>query len=128
MRRRRVIYSLPDKLFEIRILCVVCACSVFPFVHGAIYARLEECLGGRVCPGRDKLVELVDISVQITPNKGRFVVGFTSAELELFGDQKDAFFVSYETDEWLEMRKLEKWTYFLPRPPAALDPHPHTLE
>lgn len=93
-------YSLPDKLFEFRVSDIISTCSVLALIHGAVHASFEECACGPVrllC--HEKLVEFVNIAIQITPHKGGLLLIFsrTRSELELLADKEDLLFIGWNT-------------------------------
>lgn len=91
-------FLLPDELFELRVLNVIGTCFVLALIHGAVHASFEECARGLVrllC--HEKLVEFIDIAIQITPHERGFLWGFswTGSELELLADEEDLFLVGW---------------------------------
>lgn len=93
-----VAYSLPDKLFELRVSDIISTCSVLALIHGAVHASFEECARGLVCLlCHEKLVKFVNIAIEITPHKGSllWIFSWTRSELELFADKEDLLFVGW---------------------------------
>ena len=86
--------ALPNEFSQLGVGGIVRALLVLAFVHGTVHAGLEERAGWLIGPGSDELVQLVFVSVEITPYKGGFLIGgHASAELHLLANEEAAFLV-----------------------------------
>jgi hypothetical protein len=83
----------PHKFGEIVIPYIVRTRLILALIHGAVHARLEEGLGGCVGSRSNKLIELVDIALEIAPEEGRLALGLARTKLEFFADEEYALFV-----------------------------------
>ena len=91
-----------------------CARPVLALVHGTVHASLEESASRAVGAGCDKLVELVDISLEIAPDETRVALGrLAGAELELLADKEDTFLVGYSAISETPRRTSTSRTLFL---------------
>jgi hypothetical protein len=77
---------------------------VLALVHRSVHARFEERTGGLVRLRRFELEDLIDVTLQVPPDKSWGTITTTGSELEGLVDKEGAFMVSYrlvcETKSW----------------------------